>query len=113
MNHGLADFDNHLMNGLDFCKKAYSLFEEIRMSPNGVETLRLRKGRLEKKLLEELLPIARYIQARYSHGRQLRKSGTATNCFSKFYIHESKRRKNAQECCRTSLVFQARLKRGD
>jgi hypothetical protein len=24
---------------------------------------------LEKKLVEELLPIARYIQARYSHGR--------------------------------------------
>lgn len=79
MTHSLADFDDRLMNGMDFCKKAYSLFEEIRMSPNGVERLRLRKGRLEKKLLEELLPIARYIQARYSHGRQLKvrwKDGT-------------------------------------
>jgi hypothetical protein len=60
------------MNGLDFCKKAYGLFEEIRKSPNGVERLRLRKNKLEKKLIEELLPIARYIQARYSHGRQLK-----------------------------------------
>lgn len=75
----LADFDNHLMNGLDFCKKAYGLFEEISRSPNGVERLRLRKGKLEKELIEELLPIARYIQARYSHGRQLKvrwKDGT-------------------------------------
>ena len=72
MNCPLGDFDNHLMNGLDFCKKAYGLFEEIRRTPNGIERLRLRKGRLEKKLIEELLPIARYIQARYSHRRQIK-----------------------------------------
>jgi hypothetical protein len=68
----LADFDDRLMNGFDFCKKAYGLFEEIRRGPNGVERLRLRKGRLEKKLIEELLPIARYVQARYNHGRQVK-----------------------------------------
>lgn len=72
MNCALDDFDNHLMNGLDFCKKAYGLFEEIRRGLNGIGRLRLRKGRLEKKLIEELLPIARYIQARYSHGRQIK-----------------------------------------
>lgn len=71
MNYTLPDFDNRLMNGFDFCKKAYSLFEEIRRGPNGVERLRLRKGKLEKKLIEELLPIARYIQAIYNHGRQV------------------------------------------
>jgi hypothetical protein len=79
MNRTLADFDNRLMNGLDFCKRAYSLFEEIRRSPRGVERLRLRKGKLEKKLIEELLPIARYVQTRYNHGRQLKvrwKDGT-------------------------------------
>lgn len=79
MNCTLADFDNHLINGFDFCKKAYALFVKIRRSPNGIERLRLRKGKLEKKLIEELLPIARYIQARYSHGRQLKvrwKDGT-------------------------------------
>ncbi len=72
MHCTLSDFDNRLMNGFSFCKKAYGLFEEIRKSANGVERLRLRKGRLEKKLIEELLPIARYIQARYNHGRQLK-----------------------------------------
>jgi hypothetical protein len=56
VNYTLLDFDNRLMNGFDFCKKAYSLFEEIRRGPNG----------------EELLPIARYIQARYNHGRQVK-----------------------------------------
>jgi hypothetical protein len=60
------------MNGLVFCKKAYALFEGIRSSPDGIARLRLRKGRLEKRLIEELLPIARYIQARYSHGRQIK-----------------------------------------
>jgi len=75
----LSDFDNHLMNGFVFCKKAYALFEEIRKETDGVERLRLRKGRLEKKLIEELLPIARYVQARYNHGRLLKvrwKDGT-------------------------------------
>jgi hypothetical protein len=33
----LNTFDNHLMNGFDFCKRAYNLFEQIRKSPNGVE----------------------------------------------------------------------------
>lgn len=72
MDYTLLDFDNRLMNGFDFCKKAYTLFEKIRSGPNGVEMLRLRKGKLEKKLIEELLPIARYIQARYNHGRQVK-----------------------------------------
>ena len=50
MSFTLDDFDNHLMNGLDFCKKAYGLFEEIRRSLNGVERLRLRKGKLRRSL---------------------------------------------------------------
>ena len=72
MKKELSDFDNRLMNGLVFCKKVYDLFEGIRKSPDGIEKLRLRKDSLEKKLIEELLPIARYIQARYSHGRQIK-----------------------------------------
>jgi hypothetical protein len=72
MNSTLPDFDNHLMNGLDFCKKSYGLFEQIRRSSDGIERLRLRKGKLEKRLVGELLPIARYIQARYSQGRQIK-----------------------------------------
>lgn len=72
MNNVLREFNNRLMNGFDFCRKAYGLFVDIKRSPNGIERLRLRKGKLEKKLIEELLPIARYIQARYSHGRQIK-----------------------------------------
>ena len=68
----LADFDNRLINGLDFCRGVYDLFEQVRKGPNGIKRLRLRKGRSEKKLIEELIPIARYVQERYSHGRQLR-----------------------------------------
>ena len=68
----LEDFNNHLMDGFSFCKKVYALFEYIRRCPGGEERLRLRRNKLEKKLIEELLPIARYIQARYSHGRQIK-----------------------------------------
>ena len=60
------------MNGLLFCKEVYALFDHIRKSTDGIERLRLRKDKLEKKLIEELLPIARYIQARYSHGLQIK-----------------------------------------
>lgn len=45
MKSDLGDFDNHLVNGIGFCKKAYGLFEEIRKSPDGIERLRLGKGR--------------------------------------------------------------------
>ena len=72
MKTDLSKFDNRLMNGLLFCKRTYDLFHKIRNSPNGIQRLRLRKGRLEKKLIEELIPISRYIQARYQQGRQLK-----------------------------------------
>lgn len=72
MKSDLYVFDNHLMNGLLFCKRVYDLFTKIRNSHHGIRKLRLRKGKVEKKLIEELIPIARYIQARYNQGRQLR-----------------------------------------
>ena len=67
----LSAFDNRLMSGLEFCRKVYAFSEQIRKSPGGVNRLRIR-GRSEKKLIEELMPIARYVQARYSAGRLLR-----------------------------------------
>ena len=64
---GLEKMDGKLLNGLDFCKKAYSLFDTIRRGPKGVEKLRLKPGHDEsKKLIEEILPIVRYVQMRYS-----------------------------------------------
>ncbi|MCX6626304.1 MAG: hypothetical protein NTW28_01555 [Candidatus Solibacter sp.] len=70
-DRNLGTFDNRLMNGLEFCRKVYEFFEQIRNSPGGVNRLRLR-GKIEKKLIEELIPIARYIQTRYSAGRLLK-----------------------------------------
>jgi hypothetical protein len=67
----LNDFDKNLMDSLDFCRKVYALFEGIRRSTDGLKRLRLRKGRTEKKLIEELIHIARYIQARYGSSRQI------------------------------------------
>jgi len=59
------------MNGLEFCKKVYRFFEQIRRSQGGVQKLRVR-GRIEKKLVEELIPLAWYIQSRYTPSRRLR-----------------------------------------
>jgi hypothetical protein len=60
------------MDGLEFCQRTYGLFEKIRRSPNGAERLRLRKAKTDKKLIEELIPIARFIQMTYGHGRRIK-----------------------------------------
>jgi hypothetical protein len=68
----LSTFDDRLLDGLDFCKQVYDLFDQIRNGPDGIERLRLRPTKIEKKLIEELIPIARYVQARYREGRRLK-----------------------------------------
>ena len=67
----LAEFDGQLLDGLYFCSRVYTLFEAIRNLPEGRSRLRLRPTRVEKKLLEELLPIAKFIQANYRPGRYI------------------------------------------
>ncbi len=67
----LSTFDGQLLDGLDFCREVYDLFDAIQKSPDGVTRLRKRQG-TEKKLIEELLPITRYVQARYREGRRLK-----------------------------------------
>ena len=64
----LEDFHDKVLDGLAFCSKTYELFEEISRSPGGASILRLRQTRLAKKLIEELLPISRYVQCRYRTG---------------------------------------------
>lgn len=61
----LSDFDGHLIDGLLFCRKVYRLFDQILEMPNGKSRLRMLKSKTEKRLVEELIPIARYIQYRY------------------------------------------------
>jgi hypothetical protein len=68
----LSTIDDRLIDGLEFCGLVYDLFEQIRSGPKGVERLRLRPTTIEKKLIEELIPIARYVQARYREGRRIK-----------------------------------------
>ncbi len=45
--------NNKLLDGLEFCKITYALFEQTRNQPNGVNRLRLRPGHeIEKSLLK-------------------------------------------------------------
>lgn len=67
----LAKFDGHLLDGLVFCSLVYELFEDIREQEDGPSRFRMRPTSLEKKLLEELLPICKYIQASYRIGRYM------------------------------------------
>jgi hypothetical protein len=69
---GLERFDGRLLDGLVFCATVYSTFEELHSSVGGLEELRLLTSIRAKRLQEELLPIARYIQSRYGPGSRLR-----------------------------------------
>jgi hypothetical protein len=68
----LSTFDGHLLDGLDFCGKVYDLFDQVQAEPDGITRLRLRPTKSEKRLIEELIPIARYVQARYREGRRIK-----------------------------------------
>ncbi len=68
----LKSLDDKLLDGLKFCLKVYDLFDQIRTEPDGLGKIRLLKSKREKRLIEELLPITQYIQARYSVGNRLK-----------------------------------------
>jgi hypothetical protein len=72
MPKGLSNIDDQLLDGLDFCHKVYDLFDQVNQGSNGKERLRLRPSKIDKRLIEELLPLARYIQARYREGRRIK-----------------------------------------
>jgi hypothetical protein len=69
---GLDLLDNRLLDGLAFCSAAYDVFDAIRSQPDGIAELRLRSTRRAKKLLEEILPLAAFIQSRYGPGCRIR-----------------------------------------
>lgn len=60
--------DGQLLDGLAFCAKAYAIFEMARVEPGGIERLQRRTPNNEKRLLDEILPICRYIQTYYRLG---------------------------------------------
>jgi len=66
----LGMFHDKLLDGLEFCRLAYTYFDEIASGPNGGRVLHERKGAI-KQLLEELLPICRYVQAFYGPGHYI------------------------------------------
>ena len=67
----LSQFDGELIDGLQFCAKAYALFEQIHCTEDGPSRLRMRATDIEKKLIEELLPMCKYVQAKYRAGRYI------------------------------------------
>lgn len=67
----LEVLDNKWLDGLFFCSEAYRIFEEIRAEEGGVSTLRMLASDEAKKLLEEILPICKYIQSVYRAGEYL------------------------------------------
>ena len=71
MSITLKTFDGQLLDGLEFCARAYQLFEALRAAPDGAKRLRSRSGLAEKRLLEELLPICRYVHTFYRLGRYI------------------------------------------
>jgi hypothetical protein len=69
--NALSPIDNQFIDGLKFCAFAYDLFEKIASGVDGVSRIRMRNSIVEKKLIEELLPICKYIQAKYRTGRYI------------------------------------------
>ena len=69
---GLSALDDKLLDGLRFCTKVYDLFDQIRSEPDGLGKIRLLSTKREKRLLEELIPITQYIQARYHVGNRMK-----------------------------------------
>lgn len=67
----LTKFDRELLDGLEFCALVYGLFESIREKEGGPSRFRMRPTTLEKRLLEELLPICKYVQTNYRIGRYM------------------------------------------
>src|SRR5574338_1726888 len=67
----LSHISGNLIDGLQLCQMVYELFECIRATSEGRSRLRMRASSVEKKLLEELLPICKYVQTKYRPGRYI------------------------------------------
>ena len=67
----LTELDGKTIDGLAFCKKAYEIFEGIRGDDGGVTRIRTLSSRPVKRLMEEVLPICKYVQSSYRTGRYL------------------------------------------
>ena len=68
----LDSFHNKSLNGFSFCQKAYKLFNQIKSETNGLERLRMRQSELERKLIIEILPLAKFVQIKTKPGNELK-----------------------------------------
>lgn len=68
----LDSFHNKWLVGFSFCQKAYKLFNQIKSETTGLERLRMRQSELEKKLIEEILPLAKFVQIKTRPGNELK-----------------------------------------
>ncbi|MEK7917658.1 hypothetical protein AAB988_22565 [Burkholderia contaminans] len=67
----ISDLNNVALDGLEFCRRVFDIFECIRETEEGRIRLRMRTSDVEKKLVEELLPICKFVQTRYRPGRYI------------------------------------------
>jgi hypothetical protein len=67
------------MDGLSFCRRVYAMFDQIRADKGGIERLRMLASKTEKRLSEELIPLAHFIQSRYREGYRLKVRWRAGN----------------------------------
>lgn len=71
MINSYASVDEIWLDGLEFCSRVYVMHEALMQRPDATTRLRTRPTDFEKKLLEELLPLCRYIQTVYGPGRHI------------------------------------------
>jgi hypothetical protein len=71
-NLNLSTFDGKLLVGLLFCRRAYGLLRRIQSKADGIARLQLQSTKTEKRLIEEHIPLARYMQARYREGLRIK-----------------------------------------
>jgi hypothetical protein len=69
---GLEDLDGVLLDGLEFCSRVYAAFDRVVADPGGQQEINLRTTARSKRLVEELLPLTQYVQARYGLGYRMR-----------------------------------------
>lgn len=63
-----ASVDGVMLDGLCFCSQVYAMFNALSMQPDFQTRLRRRPTKFEKRLIEELVPLARYVQLNYTRG---------------------------------------------
>lgn len=86
---GLETLDGQLLDGLTFCARAYGIFDQIFAGHRGVEELRLLTSKRSKRMVEEILPLAMYVQSRYGPGLRLKVKWIGGNQSYDAYVHSS------------------------